>query len=145
MTGFIQRDLFNIRPQIISDSTRTGSDSIVLLGMQEYYKTNVSKANTGANSLIPTPNKRPNPSRNSPRGPLSQPSTSVESGVARLDTTLIIIMCQVNHQTFRKGVPSRVSLHSHDRYHQFLKHVRGRGTITIIIKLIYLPLKRDKL
>ena len=80
MTGFIQRDLFNIRPQIISDSTRTGSDSIVLLGMQEYYKTNVSKANTGANSLIPTPNKRPNPSRNSPRGPLSQPSTSVESG-----------------------------------------------------------------
>ena len=57
MTGFIQRDLFDILPQIIYDTTRTGEDYIRLYGMQEYYKNNAVKTKTGANSVTPTPKR----------------------------------------------------------------------------------------
>jgi hypothetical protein len=74
MTGFIQRDLFNIKPQIISDATRAGQDYIVLFGMEDYYKNNVVKTRTGANSVVPTPKKSPSARQNR-----AQPSISVAS------------------------------------------------------------------
>ena len=74
MTGFIQRDLFDIKPQIISDATRAGQDYIVLFGMEDYYKKNVVRTRTGANSVIPTPKKSPSARQNR-----AQPSISVAS------------------------------------------------------------------
>ena len=74
MTGFIQRDLFNIKPQIISDATRAGQDYIVLFGMEDYYKNNVIRTRTGANSVVPTPKKSPSTGKTR-----AQPSISVAS------------------------------------------------------------------
>lgn len=74
MTGFIQRDLFNIKPQIISDATRAGQDYIVLFGMEDYYKNNVVRTRTGANSVVPTPKKSPSTGQNR-----AQPSISAAS------------------------------------------------------------------
>lgn len=55
MTGFIQRELFKIQPQIIISPTATGgtrNDShIILYGMQGYFKSNVKKSKTGGNSI----------------------------------------------------------------------------------------------
>ena len=74
MTGFIQRDLFDIKPQIISDATRAGQDYIVLFGMEDYYKNNVVRTRTGANSVVPTPKKSPSTGQNR-----AQPSISAAS------------------------------------------------------------------
>ena len=74
MTGFIQRDLFDIKPQIISDATRAGQDYIVLFGMEDYYKNNVIRTRTGANSVVPTPKKSPSTGKTR-----AQPSISVAS------------------------------------------------------------------
>jgi hemerythrin superfamily protein len=55
MTGFIQRELFKIQPQIIISPTATGgtrNDShIILYGMQGYFKSNVKKTKTGGFSI----------------------------------------------------------------------------------------------
>lgn len=55
MTGFIQRELFKIQPQIIISPTATGgtrNDShIILYGMQGYFKSNVKKNKTGGFSI----------------------------------------------------------------------------------------------
>lgn len=87
MTGFIQRDLFDIKPQIISDATRAGQDYIVLFGMEDYYKNNVVRTRTGANSVVPTPKKSPSTGQNRAQPSISAASVGSVSGSNRNTTS----------------------------------------------------------